>query len=267
MCGGTNITIDKTTMNKSSRPSHYSINKKQLYILQITHKFRFITGPLLSRHRGTSLSATNIALTRLYKQGYLGRHHNNSYKLQNKPASYYLQNKAIRYLKDNTPLTDKALHSCYKDKHMNNKFIDFSLLIYETFLQLKEQYPNHLFSTANDLRNDDHYPSPLPHLTFHAEDEDGVIQDEYMLDIFTESLFFYVKKRIDQLIKHYDEETWPGGQYPTIIFVVSDDRLKAKTEKYFEEARDGVFADEKDVRLIPLTTKTLLNGKLRIKLV
>jgi hypothetical protein len=247
VCGGTNITIDKTTMNKSSRPSHYSLNKKQLYILQITHKFRFITGPLLARHKQTSLSATNIALTRVYKQGYLGKHHDNSYKLQNKPASYYLQNKAIRYLKDNTALTDKALHSCYKDKHMNSKFIDFSLLIYKTFLQLKEQYPDHLFSTANDLRNDDHYPNPLPHLTFYTEDVDGAINDEYMLDIFTDNLFFYIKKRIDQYVAHYDEGEWLRKQYPTIVLLVADSRLKEKTEKYIDQARDGVFADEENL--------------------
>jgi hypothetical protein len=74
-----------------------------------------------------------------------------------------------------------------------------------------------------------------------------------MLDIFSEDLFFYIKKRIDQHIKHYDEESWPGGQYPTVMLVVNNTRLKAKTEKYFEEARDGVFADEKDLPFVVST--------------
>jgi len=120
-------------------------------------------------------------------------------------------------------------------------------MIYKTFLELKKQYPEHLFFTANDLREEEHYPSPLPNLTFYKEDDDGTVHDEYMLDIFTDNLFFYIKKRIDQHIKHYDEESWPGGQYPTVLLVVADSRLKEKTEKYFDSARDGVFADAEDL--------------------
>jgi len=249
VCGGERLQIYQP-MNNSTQSLHRPINKKQTYILQLTHKFRFITGPLLSKHRGKSLSSTNAALNLLCEQGYIGKHHDKSYKLLNKPASYYLENEAIPFLRANTALTDKALHSSYKDKHLNSKFIDSSLLIYETFLKLREQYPEHLFFTANDLRDEDHYPSPLPDLTFYKEDDDGTVHDEYMLDIFTDNLFFYIKKRIDQHTKHYDEETWPGGQYPTIILVVPDNRLKAKAEKYFDQARDGVFADEADLPFI-----------------
>lgn len=236
-----------TPMNQSSlsssRPSNYSLNQTQIYILKLTHKFRFITGPLLAHHRNKSLSSTNIGLTKLHKQGYLGRHYDKSYKLLNKPASYYLTNKAIRYLKANTELSDKALHQCYKDKHMNSRFIEQCLLIYRVFLNLRKQYPDHIFYTANDMRNDDHYPDPLPQLYFH--DQDG--SNEYMLDIFTENLFFYIKKRIDQYVKHYDEEGWINDQYPTVMLIAPDSRLKEKAIKYFEEARDNIFADSVDL--------------------
>ena len=75
-----------------------------------------------------------------------------------------------------------------------------------------------------------------------------------MLDIFTDNLFFYIKKRIDQHTKHYDEESWPGGQYPTVVLVVADSRLKKKAEKYFDTARDGVFAEEEDLPFKVIST-------------
>jgi DNA-binding MarR family transcriptional regulator len=247
-------------MNQSTRPSHYSLNQKQLYILKLTYKFRFITAPLLARHRNVSVSSKNIVINRLYKQGYLGRHYDKkTHKLPNRPATYYLQNKAIRYLRDNTSLSDKGLNACYKDKHLNQKFIDNSLLVYKTFLYLREKHPDYIFFTANELRDFDHFPKILPQLYYYTETQEGE-RKEIMLDIFTENLFFYIKKRIDQYIAHYEEGEWLRSQYPTIVLIVPDARLKAKAENYFESARDGVFADEKDLQFIvqagmPLITR------------
>lgn len=228
------------------------LNAKQLYILKLTYKFRFITAPLLARHRNVSVSSTNIVLSKLYKQGYLGRHYDKkTHKLPNRPATYYLQNKAIRYLRNNTGLSDKGLNVCYKDKHLNQKLIDSSLLIYKTLLDIRDKHPDYIFFTANELREYDYYPKILPQL-YYYKPLDGDGRQEYMLDIFTDTLFFYIKKRIDQYIAHYEEGEWKRSQYPTIILVVPDSRLKSKTEKYIEQARDGVFADETDMPFVVL---------------
>lgn len=241
-------------MSQTTKSSNYPLNRKQLYILKLTHKYRFITSPLLSKHRNVLPWTANSALQNLYKKGYLGRHYDKkSYRLPNRPAEYYLANKGIKYLRANTDLSDKSLHSCYKDKHMNQKFISQSLLVYRAFLELREQYPDHLFFTANDLRDYSHYPKPLPQLYFYKENENGERQ-ECMLDIITDTLFFYTKKRIDQYIAHYEEGVWLRKQYPTIILLVPDSRLKSKAEKYFEDARDNVFADENDLPFIVVSS-------------
>ena len=234
-------------MNQSTTPSHYSLNQKQLYILKLTYKFRFITAPLLARHRNVTVSTTNIVINRLYKQGYLGRHYDKkTHKLPNRPATYYLQNKAIRYLRDDTILSDKGLNVCYKDKHLNQKFIDSSLLIYKSQLDIRDKHPDYIFFTANELREYDYYPKILPQLYYYKPLEDNGRQ-EYMLDIFTDTLFFYIKKRIDQYVAHYENGEWKRKQYPTIVLIVPYSRLQEKAAKYFEDARDGIFADESDL--------------------
>jgi len=97
MCGGESLQ-KYITVNNLNHSLHKPLNRKQTYILQLTHKFRFVTGPLLAKHRGKSLSSTNAAVNILYKQGYLGRHYDDSYKLLNKPASYTLRIKEYAFL-------------------------------------------------------------------------------------------------------------------------------------------------------------------------
>jgi hypothetical protein len=237
-------------MNKTTKPSNYSLNQKQLYILRITYKFRFITSPLLAKHKKITISSANTALLNLYRKGYLGRHYDSStYNLPNRPACYYLASNGINYLRNNAELSDKGLNACYKDKHLNQKFIDNSLLVYKTFLHLREKFPDYIFFTANELRDYDHFPKILPQLYYYSETQEGE-RKEIMLDIFTDTLFFYIKKRIDQYVAHFEEGEWLRSQYPTIVLIVPDSRLKAKAENYFESARDGVFADEKDLQFI-----------------
>lgn len=237
-------------MNKPIKPSNYSLNQKQQYLLKITYKFRFTTSPLIAKHKKTTISSANTALLNLYRKGYLGRHYDSSsYNLPNRPATYYLTNKAIRYLRSNTELSDRGLNVCYSDKNLNKDFIDTSLLVYQTFLSLKEKHPGCIFFSANELRDYDHYPKILPQLYYYLETDDGDRQ-EYMLDIFTDNLFFYIKKRIDQYVAHYEEGEWLRKQYPTVVLIVPDSRLKAKTVKHFDQARDGVFADEEDLPFI-----------------
>ncbi len=244
-------------MNQPTKPSNYSLNEKQIYILKLTYKFRFITSPLLARHRKTTISSANTALLNLYRKGYLGRHYDSStYNLPNRPATYYLQNKAIRYLRDNTDLSDKGLNVCYNDKHLKQKLIDSSLLIYKTLLDIRDKHPDYIFFTANELREYDYYPKILPQI-YYYKPLDGDGRQEYMLDIFTDTLFFYIKKRVDQYVAHYEEGEWKRKQYPTIVLIVPDSRLKTKTEKYIEQARDGVFADEEDLPFKVLTATAL----------
>ena len=129
---------------------------------------------------------------------------------------------------------------------------------YKTFIELKQKYPDYTFFTANNLREYDYYPETLPQLYFYKEDEYGE-RTEYMLDIFTNDMFFYIKKRIDQYLEHYGDGEWKRKQYPTIMFIVPDSRLKAKATKYFNESRDNVYADEEDIPFKIITATALKN--------
>jgi hypothetical protein len=163
-------------MPTTTKPSTYSLNQKQQYILRITCKFRFITAPLFAKHKSITSSSANTVLLTLHKKGYLGRHYNKTtYKLPNRPAEYFLTTQAIRYLRaqDNAGISDKSLNVCYSDKHPNEKFQNTSLLVYKTFIELKQKYPDYTFFTANNLREYDYYPETLPQLYFYKEDEYG----------------------------------------------------------------------------------------------
>ncbi len=54
--------------------NHYPLNTKQLHILKLTYKFRFITAPLMARYLGLkSRHSMYEALERLVDRKYLGK--------------------------------------------------------------------------------------------------------------------------------------------------------------------------------------------------
>ena len=224
----------------------------QLELLKLLYKFRFATVPLLASHKHKSLVTITQSLKTLLDKKYIARNYSPAYKLAGRGAEYYLTNDGIRFLKQNYKLSDAVLHAMYKNKTIGQPFIQKCLLIYQLYIKLQKQYPDICtILSRSELAEAKGFPEPLPDLYFYNDNND------YMLDIFTDNLFYLVKKRIDQLIKHFEGYDWTEPTYPAILLLFPDSRLEAKAHTYIEKVKDDNYIEDADIRIITTTRKAL----------
>lgn len=240
----------------------YQLNPKQIQLLKLTYKFRYMNGPLLARFRNTSRSVTNSALKTLYEKQYLGRHYDKSYKLQGKGASYFLAARGLRYLRGKPGLNEDVLRAMYKNRSLSRKFISHNLEVAEAYLCLRNGYPEtfHMF-TKSEQHTFNYFPNPRPDLYLNRIKSSESGHNEYMLDIFTEAPLFIIKKRAAAYMEHYDSGDWEGGSdadYPAVLMVVKDSVVEKQLQTHLASRLDSQGLDG-ELIIYTTTIKGLLS--------
>ena len=212
------------------------LSNKQLHTLKIVFKFRFVTSSLLAEYRGVNKNSLNRMLQNLVEAKYLTKQYDNSYRIDRKGARYTLAPKGIAYLLKNTDLSKKALHAMYNTK--TESFIQHCLTTFQLANHIKQAYPDELYIySATEIAGDTDFPLPRPHLYLRRQESSDSKPNELFIELHHDSQPFLIRKRFNKLLEHYDDEGWPDGDYPTILFVVASDR-QAKT---FVEYTQSVF--------------------------
>jgi len=133
--------------------------------------------------------------------------------------------------------------------------------------RLKSLYGTHfLYFTRIDLTGYEHFPDPAPHLYIREKELAGdEYPVEYMLEIFTDTPSWIIKKRIDEYADHNSDEGWLDGSdnrsYPTVLFVVPNKRAEKQLHKYMIESRDNRFIVDEDLVFMTCRAETLLESK------
>lgn len=242
-------------MKKPTR--HHKLNLKQLRLLKLLFKFRFTTPTLLATYSGRTKDTMQKALTILLDQELVSRHYNKNYKLLGKAARYYLAPKALRYLRDEQGLHPGTLHTMYKNKSVNEDFIDHHLDIQTLYLQLNEVHPDTFnIYTKYELGKYDHFLRPAPDLYLARKEPQEGVPNEYLLDVFVDIPLFVIKKRVARYLAHYDAGDWVGSAYPVILMACPDPRTEERLIKHLEQVLEALGEDE--LVFYTTTTKDLL---------
>jgi hypothetical protein len=236
------------------------LNDKQVHILLLTFKFRYLTTDNLAKLRSISHNSAYSALNKLTERGYLGRKHNKSYRLQNKSARYYLTPKAVIFLQDpKFKLDTEILATRRHEDKKSTSFVDHQVAIVDTFIdiRLNTQYEIHRILTASDIPKDDResYPKPLPNLeVLYETSEDGVF-NRTLVDIFPDDQHLFIaKKRIRQYIQHYEDREWEWDEYPSVVIIRRSKANIKNLNKYIEEKMEDMYLDEDDFSMIADTS-------------
>ncbi len=230
------------------------LNDKQIHILLLTFKFRYLTADNLANLKDISHNSAYSALKILSEREYLGRKYNKSYRLQNKSARYYLTPKSVIYLQDPIFKLDKDILATrrYEDKK-SNSFINHQVAIFDVFLEIitSTQFEIHRILTASNISKDDResYPRPLPDLeVLYETNTDGVF-NRTLVDIFLDDQhLFLAKKRIRQYIQHYEDNEWEWDEYPEITILRRSKADVKNLNKYIEEKMEDIYLDQNDFK-------------------
>ena len=226
------------------------LSSKQVYLLKLVFKFRFVSVDLLAEILGRDRSSVYENLYVLVKQEYIAKRYDKTYRLRQRPASYYLNTTGIRYLKENTNLSQKALRNMYKNKSMTEEYIDKCLLVTRIALTLNKQ-TNHAFniSTKYELTDEEFFLRPLPDLYLNRKEtrattgNKSASQNEedqefdYTLDIFEPNLPTWVlRRRLRAYQDHCDEAELDDGEYPNVLLVASNDSTERRLQRLIENS-------------------------------
>jgi hypothetical protein len=221
------------------------LNTSQLNVLKLLYKFRFADTELIARydnvsHRRVVFSRINI----LYQQGYIGRHYDNTYRIDRKKAVYFLLAKGMKALKELPDFNTAIINSIYKDKIASEQFRERNLNIFAICCSLKTLYTDKIkFFTKSDLVVFGYFPQPLPDAYIKLELTDGDIK-HFFLDYYDLARPFFIHRRkIDTYIKYDEEGDWDvtKTKLPLFFSVCENTSLLKRTAKRMAQAVDDSY--------------------------
>jgi hypothetical protein len=222
------------------------LNNKQLHLLKLIYKFRFVTTDLLlKRDIAKSNAVIHGRLKVLLDQEYIGRNYDSSYRLQNKHAVYYILPKGIKILKEEG-LDEAALRNMYKDKTASERFIEHCLQVFLIYCQLRRLYHKDVdIYSRSELGQQEDFPKPCPDLYLSGK------QDYFLEYIDSSTPFFAVRRMINRYIEHEESGEWEG-EYPTLLFVCGSAAQGTRVLKYLDQ-----IGESSDLQFRVTTIKAL----------
>lgn len=219
-------------------------NAKQKNILLIALVFRYITTDNLARHKNITHNSAYSALEILYKNGYLGKLHNKTYRLQNKSARYYVTKQAIEYIRKetNVELDEVVWNSRRRAESKSQDFIDLQVAIHAAYITLKKKLgKDTTIYTQLDLRDIEGIIKPLPSLMVETETD-----ERYFIELTDGQHLFLTKKRIRKYIQNHEDNEWEWEKYPDVYIIRNSAPDRMRLRKYAEEKMDDAYLDEDD---------------------
>lgn len=237
------------------------LNSKQLHLLKVIYRFRFVTIGLVARYKGISERAVNYAFNVLLEQGYIARRYGKIYKINRTPARYYLAPKGLALLRENPVLNKNVLHARYKDKNLGEPFVEHTLTLFKACMDITTAKPG-IFTvfTKAELADYDYFPSTMPDLYITRQEPSDNQPDDYLLDIFEDTTPpFLIKKRVDQYVEHYEDGKWIDKEHPTVILVCPTSNVEKNIKQHIKDQQENHYLTSEDLSLVAITPSQMLD--------
>lgn len=231
-------------MKKIILKTEKKLTRKQLELLKLTYRFRFVTSKTVAAYYKQSyLRVARVQLNQLCDRGYLAKRHDSSYRLRNRPAEYYLTPKATPLLRYKlTKPSERELKQSYARPTASPRFIDCSLALFDIYLNMKLLYGSRLsFFTKPQLNLDvfEYFPQPLPNV-FITIDAGTNKECSFFVEYFDDEVSIGIHgRKIVNYMKYKESGEWDktGRDFPTVIIICQSPAMFKRAEKrtrYYE---------------------------------
>ena len=233
-----------------------TLNQKQIRLLKLIYKFRYITSIQISKYELLTSRAINYRLEVLADQGYIGIFFDKSYKLSGKPARYYLTLKGINFLKTEPGINLHSLKLMYKNKSISSVSINHHLLILDIYIKLRTKFKDgYLMYGKYEIYGNEIYPNPPTDIYIQKIESIQNACSDYLIDIFEDTPPFVIKKRLKAIMEHLESEEYQQATkraYPSILIICADEKIEKRLMKPIEHVYDSTLKFSQ-----PLLTTTL----------
>jgi hypothetical protein len=234
----------------NSNPKYrWPLNRDQLEVLNLLHKFRFGSSDLIAQCFGKKNGAfVYKRLKILQEQGFIGKRFDGDYRIKGMPAAYYLLPDGMRKLNEarlangRDPLPVERL---YKEKSVSDGFVQYCLDVFDVYCHLKTELGDSLhFFTRGQLTKYDYFSEFVPSV-YVRHVTSGTEKDYFLEYLQSSKPFFTVIQRLKQYIEYANSGEWEAetnSEFPKILLICDkpsmQNRLLKKAESILEDADD-----------------------------
>lgn len=234
----------------SSEAKDQKLTGQQQRVLQLLFKFRFVSAGLLADVMGIRKPSVYEVLEQLVSKELVTKVYKSSFRIDRKPAYYYLNKSGVTAVRKVMGAKESVVHTLYKNADMADDFIDHSLKLAQCYVSIKEHLPegSDVF-TKTEINRFSQFPKTRPDMYIRTSDG-----NEAMIVIVDDKPLYIVRKRLDEILEHSEDEGWDGN-YPHICFILRNPSdtysFLYTTDKKLEGM--GIEEDELTVLATPIS--------------
>lgn len=231
-------------------------SRQQQKVIKLLFKFRFISAQLLGQVMGISRPGAYQALEVLVEKKLVEKVYREDYRIDRKPAYYFLNKSGVTTVRRLLDVKESVVHALYKNDEATDEFIEHCLIVATCYISIKRTLPegSDIFTKA-EINRFKQFPKNRPDLYIRTPDG-----HEAIIVIVDDKTPYIIRKRLDEIITHYEDEGWPSGDYPNICFVLKDEHAKNSFLYSTNKKLEGMGMDEDELRLLTVALRTLLGS-------
>lgn len=229
------------------------VTAQQQRILKSLFKFRFISAQLSAQIMGISRQAVYQSLEVLVDKGLVGKVYEKEFRIDRKPAYYYLNKQGVTTVRKLLDVKESVVHALYKNDQASSEFIEHCLIATRCYIFLNRFLPvdANIFTKA-EINRFSQFPKNRPDLYIRTPDG-----HEAILVIMDDKPLYITRKRLDEIIKHSEDEGWGDGDYPRICFILKHGNDKNSFLYTTRKKLEGMGMDEDEIYVYATDLKAL----------
>lgn len=141
---------------------------------------------------------------------------------------------------------ESVVHALYKNDEMTDDFVSHSMKLVQCYTAIIKYLPKDsaVFSKT-EINRFRQFPKNRPDLYIRTPDG-----KEAIVVIADDKPPYIVRKRLDEIITHSEDESWEGDNYPHICFVLKDSAAKFSFLYTTNKKLEGMGMDEGELPIL-----------------
>lgn len=225
-------------------------------VLKLLFKFRFVTTLGLANVMGIQRYSLYEVLEKLVDSKLVVKVYDKAWRIDRKPAYYYLSKQGVTTVRQLLGVKESVVHTLYKNAEGSPAFIQQSLTMLACYTPISQSLPEGAeVYTRTEINRYKQFPKNRPDL--YISTSDG---QEAMIVILTDAAPFIIRKRLDEILTHFEDEGW-DGDYPRVAFILKDNSAKSSFLFYEANRLEDLGLDEDEFVLMAASLDDVLSGQ------
>jgi DNA-binding MarR family transcriptional regulator len=219
---------------------------QQQRVLKLLFKFRFVSAGLLADVMGIRRVSVYEVLEQLVSKDLVTKVYESKFRIDRRPAYYYLNKSGVTAVRKLMDVKESVVHALYKNDEMTDDFVSHSMKLMQCYKAIIKYLPKDsaVFSKT-EINRFRQFPKNRPDLYIRTPSG-----QEAIVVIADDKPPYIVRKRLDEIITHSEDESWEGDNYPLICFVLKDTAAKYSFLFTTKKKLESIGMDEGELLIL-----------------